>query len=143
MLSLFCGEKRITYDRLTLSFTLSSWKLHLLVELAIQFMKPEDMRSLNIETSLNGLKELKDWDYEEKNIGGMNHHVLKHNTNEIEIIVIEESENKLYTSNILTQDGLDVKPKLKDDQIMKLAKSLEDQKIGYSLNVSDNDKKKL
>ena len=34
MHSCFCGEKRITYDRLTLSFTTISQKLHLFLELA-------------------------------------------------------------------------------------------------------------
>jgi len=106
-------------------------------------MKPEDMRSLTINAKLEELKNLYDWDYEERKIEGSAFNVLKNKTEKVEIIVREDSDNNLQTVNILTQDSLDIKPKLKDDQIMKLAKSLDEKEIGYSINVSENDIKEL
>jgi hypothetical protein len=106
-------------------------------------MKPEDMRSLTINAKLEELKNLDDWDYEERKIEGSNFNVLKNKTEKVEIIVREDSDNNLQTVNILTQDSLDIKPKPKDDQIMKLAKSLDEKEIGYSINVSENDIKEL
>ncbi len=106
-------------------------------------MKPEDMRSLTINAKLEELKNLDDWDYEERKIEGSVFKVLKNKTEKVEIIVREDSDNNLQTVNILTQDSLDIKPKLKDDQIMKLAKSLDEKEIGYSINVSENDIKEL
>ena len=106
-------------------------------------MKPEDMRSLTINAKLEELKNLYDWDYEERKIEGSDFNVLKNKTEKVEIIVQEDSDNNLQTVNILTQDSLDIKPKLKDDQIMKLAKSLDEKEIGYSINVSENDIEEL
>lgn len=106
-------------------------------------MKPEDMRSLTIDSDLESLKKLNDWTYEAKQIEGMDYHLLKSNTEDIEIFFKEQSKNNICTSNILPQDTLDCKPKLKDDHIMKLAKSLEQYKISYSINVSENDIKEL
>ena len=105
-------------------------------------MKPEDMRSLNIDSSLEDLKQLNNWNYEERELWGMKHNVLFNEIENIEII-IRERNNQLHTSNILTQDSLDIAPKLKDDQIMKLAESLNKSEIGYSVNVSENDLKDL
>ena len=105
-------------------------------------MKSEDMRSLYIDSSLDDLKQLNNWNYEERKIGGMKHNVLYNTSKNIEII-IEERNNQLHTSNILTQDSLDIAPKLKDDQIMQLAESLDKADIGYSINVSTNDLKNL
>lgn len=78
-----------------------------------------------------------------REIEGTYFNVLKNETEKVEIIVREDSDNNLQTVNILTQDSLDIKPKLKDDQIMKLAKSLDEKDIGYSINVSENDIKEL
>ena len=106
-------------------------------------MEIEDMRSLTINTTLEELKKVKGWIYEKRNMQDMDFNVFKSTTENIEIIIKEESGNNLQTTNILTQDPLDIKPKLKDDQIMKLANSLEKENIGYSINVSDADIKEL
>ena len=101
-------------------------------------MKPEDMRSLTIDSTIEDLKKLDDWNYEKREITGMEYDVFINKIENIEII-IREHNNQLRTSNILTQDSLDIAPKLKDDQIMKFAESLKKSEIGYSINVSYND----
>ena len=105
-------------------------------------MKPEDMRSLEIYTSLDSLKKINGWTHKEKDFGVGNQDIFKKDDENIEII-ITKYEDHLITSNILTQDSLSSKPKLKDDQIMILSKSLDEHDIQYEINVSQSDIQEL
>ena len=105
-------------------------------------MKSKDMRSLEIYTSIDSIKEINGWTHEEKDFGAGKQDVLRNDNENIEIIIVGYGDH-LLTSNILTQDSLDVKPKLKDDQIMTLANSLDEHDIEYEINVSQSDIQEL
>ena len=105
-------------------------------------MKPKDMRSLEIYTSIDSLKEINGWIHEEKDFGAGKQDVFRGEDENIEIIIIKY-EDHLMTSNILTQDSLDIKPKLKNDQIMVFAKSLDEHAIEYEINVLQSDIQEL